>query len=49
MTAVAVVTALGYADWRTPDDAWRVAHPRRKAWYEGLQQRTYVAETASVY
>lgn len=48
MGAISVLTALAYADYRMPGDAWRDTHPKLAAWFEGLQSRPSVAETAIV-
>ena len=45
---IAVVAALGYADWRTPEDAWRDGRPKLEAWYERSMRRPAFAETKLV-
>ena len=42
---IAIVCALGYLDFRFPDEDWRVAHPRLAGWYTPLLTRPSVAAT----
>jgi glutathione S-transferase len=44
--SVTVACALGYLDFRFAPDAWRTAHPKLAAWYEGFVQNKGLAETA---
>lgn len=44
-----IVVALGYANWRHPDDDWRSGRPALVACYERLMERSAVAETAPVF
>jgi glutathione S-transferase len=37
--------ALGYLDFRYPDENWRVAHPRLAAWYADLAKRPSMEAT----
>lgn len=37
--------ALGYADFRHPDDAWRNGRPALAAWFEAFSQRPEMRET----
>jgi glutathione S-transferase len=43
--SVTVACALGYLDFRFASDAWRTAHPKLAAWYEGFAQNKGLAET----
>jgi glutathione S-transferase len=43
--SVTVACALGYLDFRFASDAWRKAHPKLAAWYEGFAQNKGLAET----
>lgn len=43
---LAVACALGYLDFRFPDDGWRTGRPRLAAWYEIFAQRPSMLETA---
>jgi glutathione S-transferase len=38
--------ALGYLDFRFPDEDWRTAHPALGAWYAGIAERPSFAATA---
>lgn len=44
---IAIAAALGYLDFRFPDDRWREGRPRLTAWYEPLLARRSLAETAA--
>ncbi|MEM7406153.1 MAG: glutathione S-transferase family protein [Pseudomonadota bacterium] len=44
-----VVVALGYANWRHPEDRWQDGRPTLAKCYETLMQRSAVAETAPVF
>ena len=48
MGLMSVVAALGYADWRHPDDGWRDGRPKLAAWYKKIEDRSAVAETKVV-
>jgi len=48
MGLMSVVAALGYADWRHPDDGWRDGRPKLAAWYKKMEGRSAVAETKVV-
>jgi glutathione S-transferase len=43
---VGATCVLGYLDFRFPDIDWRAGHPRLKAWYAGVVQRSSVRDTA---
>ena len=45
MDTISVGCALGYADGRHPDDAWRDGRGALAAWFEKLMQRPSMAET----
>ena len=46
---IAVIAALGYADWRAPDDGWRDRCPALAAWYERMLERPAAVETRPDY
>jgi glutathione S-transferase len=46
---IAVVTALGYADWRLPGDDWRTGRPGLAKWFDAMHENEDVAETKPVY
>lgn len=48
MGLISVVAALGYADWRHPDDGWRDGRPKLAAWYKKMEDRSAVDETKVV-
>jgi glutathione S-transferase len=43
---LAIACALGYLDFRFPDDDWRAGRPRLAAWLEQFAQRPAIANTA---
>jgi len=43
---IAVACALGYLDFRFPDDAWRKGRPALEAWYGAFAQRPSMIQTA---
>lgn len=43
---LASACALGYLDFRAPDDHWRARHPQLAAWYEIFSQRPSMVATA---
>ena len=43
---IAVVSALGYADWRAPEDDWRSGRANLQAYYEQWMKRSSFAATA---
>lgn len=45
LATIAAVTALGYADWRHPDDNWRQGRGDLTAWFEAMMQHDMVADT----
>lgn len=47
--AIAAVSALGYADWRLADDAWRTGRPGLAAWFDAMHQNKDVAATKPVF
>lgn len=47
--SIAAVTALGYADWRLPDDGWRDGRPGLAAWFDAMHQNADVAATKPVF
>jgi glutathione S-transferase len=46
VTQIALVCALGYADFRFADRNWRAAFPNLKAFFEAMSARPSVRETA---
>ncbi len=42
---IAVACALGYLDFRFPDDAWHKTRPALKAWYDAFAQRPSMVQT----
>jgi glutathione S-transferase len=48
MGLISVIAALGYADWRHPDDGWRNDRPKLTAWYKKMETRSSVADTKVV-
>jgi glutathione S-transferase len=44
--AVAAACALGYLDFRFPDEPWRTAHPRLATWFEEVSRLPAMARTA---
>lgn len=47
--SIAVVAALGYADWRHPGDEWRKGRDRLAGWVEKMMKNPDVAETKPVF
>lgn len=45
MGAIAFGCALGYLDFRFPDDGWRSGHDKLAAWYEGFAKRPSMERT----
>ena len=43
---LAIACALGYLDFRFPDEGWRASRPRLAAWLEQFGQRPAIADTA---
>ena len=43
---IAVGCALGYIDFRFPDEDWRPTHPKLAAWYATFADRPSMTETA---
>lgn len=43
---IAVACALGYLDFRFPDDAWRKGRPALETWYGTFAQRPSMVQTA---
>jgi len=43
--AIAVGCALGYLDFRFPEEPWRAAHPRLAAWFEAASKLPPLART----
>jgi glutathione S-transferase len=46
LASIAVIAALGYADWRAAGDDWRSARADLAAYYDRLMARPAFAETA---
>ena len=44
--AITVACALGYLDFRYPQEPWRPAHPKLAAWFEKMAQRPEITQTA---
>jgi glutathione S-transferase len=42
---ITVGCALGYLDFRYPNENWRAAHPRLAAWYDAFAKRPAMKET----
>ena len=49
LASIAVISALGYADWRNPEDEWRSGRAQLTACYNRLMERESFAETAPVF
>ena len=49
LASIALVSALGYANWRTPEDNWENGRQNLKSCFEHLMQRQSFAETAPVF
>ena len=47
--SIAVVSCLGYADWRNPEDDWRKSSPALVTWFDKMMEIPLFAETAPVY
>ena len=47
--SIAVVSCLGYADWRNPEDDWRKSSPTLVTWFDKMMEIPLFAETAPVY
>jgi len=45
LAQIAAGAALGYLDFRFPEDAWRADRPAVSAWYEHFSQRPSMTET----
>lgn len=45
ITQIALVCALGYADFRFPDCGWRKAYPRLAAFHETMMKRPSIKDT----
>ena len=43
---ISVACALGYLDFRYPDEGWRDARPKLAAWYESFAARPSMIETS---
>jgi len=43
---IAIACALGYLEFRFPDDAWQKGRPALKAWYDAFAQRPSMTQTA---
>jgi glutathione S-transferase len=43
---IAIGCALGWLDFRYPNEVWRERHRRLAAWYDGFAQRRSMQETA---
>ncbi|MGE0668312.1 MAG: glutathione S-transferase N-terminal domain-containing protein [Sphingomonadales bacterium] len=42
---IAIACALGYLDFRFPDDQWHKSHPALKTWYDDFARRPSMVET----
>ncbi len=49
LATIAVVSALGYANWRTPEDNWERGRDNLKTYFEHFMARQAFAETAPVF
>jgi len=47
--SIAVISSLGYADWRNAEDNWRENRPRLTAFYDQMMSLPAFAETAPNY
>jgi len=45
---MALASALGYLDFRMPQDQWRTGRPKLKAWFDVIGQRASVSGTVPV-
>lgn len=43
--AICVACALGYLDFRYPDEGWRDSRPKLAAWFEKFAARPSMVET----
>jgi glutathione S-transferase len=46
MPQITIGCALGFVDFRLPDEGWRVGRPRLAAWFELFAERPSMQETA---
>ena len=46
---ITTVSALGYADWRHPDDNWRDGRPTLAGWFKRISERSAMRLTAPIY
>lgn len=46
---IALIAALGYADWRHPGDEWRKGRSKLSGWFEALTKTPAVEETKPVF
>ncbi len=49
LASIAVISALGYANWRAPEDDWQSARPQLTGYFNQLMARPAFAETAPGY
>ncbi|MDA1074747.1 MAG: glutathione S-transferase N-terminal domain-containing protein [Proteobacteria bacterium] len=49
LASIAVISSLGYANWRHPEDEWRTDRPQLAACYDRLMLRESFSETAPVF
>ncbi|MEK9905328.1 MAG: glutathione S-transferase N-terminal domain-containing protein [Rhodospirillales bacterium] len=47
--AIAVVCALGYADWRLPEDNWRAGRSGLAKWFDAMHQKKDVESTKPIF
>jgi glutathione S-transferase len=43
---ISIACALGYLDFRYPDEDWRTTRPRLSEWFESFSQRSSMQETS---
>jgi glutathione S-transferase len=49
LASIAVISSLGYADWRAPEDGWRTTRPGLESFFDRLMLRNAFADTAPVF
>jgi glutathione S-transferase len=49
LASIAVISALGYSDWRAPTDEWRQGRPNLESYFDRLMERTAFSQTAPAF
>ncbi len=49
LASIAVISSLGYANWRAPEDDWRDGRPSLESYYDHLMQRPAFSDTAPAF